>query len=315
MKLGFTFFVLFFANVVLAQNIGIGTTTPDSSSALEIKSTSQGFLPPRMTTIQRNAINNPATGLQIYNTTTDCLEIYAKGRWQNMYCATAIENADTIPSTLSYGLVAYYPFNGNANDESGNGNNGTVNGAILTTDRFGNAGKAYAFDGINNWINVPSATSLNLLGSFSISAWLNANVFNNHNFIVSKNQGVTGEGTWHFGIEQNSSLFQLHYNADPCFCLQTIAANGSNVPVNQWTHVLVTYDSVDHFLKYYMNGILISSFNNFIYNNQITSYDLLIGKESGLNGTVTGYFKGKLDDIAIYNRALTQEEITYLATH
>jgi len=48
---------------------------------------------------------------------------------------------------LKDGLVAYYPFNGNANDESGNGNNGTVYGATLTTDRFGNTNKAYSFDG------------------------------------------------------------------------------------------------------------------------------------------------------------------------
>ena len=48
---------------------------------------------------------------------------------------------------LKDGLVAYYPFNGNANDESGNGNNGTVNGATLTTDRFGNTNKAYSFNG------------------------------------------------------------------------------------------------------------------------------------------------------------------------
>ena len=51
---------------------------------------------------------------------------------------------------LDSGLVAYYPFNGNANDESVNGNNGTVNGATLTTDRFGNANKPYSFDGVKN---------------------------------------------------------------------------------------------------------------------------------------------------------------------
>ena len=48
---------------------------------------------------------------------------------------------------LNYGLLAYYPFNGNANDESGNGNNGIVNGATLTTDMHGNANSAYNFDG------------------------------------------------------------------------------------------------------------------------------------------------------------------------
>ena len=59
-----------------------------------------------------------------------------------------------VPSYVpTNGLVGYWPFSGNANDESGVGNNGTVNGATLTSDRFGNANKAYNFDGLNDVIN------------------------------------------------------------------------------------------------------------------------------------------------------------------
>ena len=61
-----------------------------------------------------------------------------------------------LGQNLNEGLVAYYPFNGNANDESGNGNNGEVNGATLAEDRFGGAGKAYSFDGENDWIELPN---------------------------------------------------------------------------------------------------------------------------------------------------------------
>ena len=53
---------------------------------------------------------------------------------------------------LDSGLVAYYPFNGNANDESGNGNNGTIHGAVLTSDRFGNEKFSFSFDGVNDYI-------------------------------------------------------------------------------------------------------------------------------------------------------------------
>ena len=72
------------------------------------------------------------------------------------------------------GLVGYWPFNGNANDESGNGNNGTVNGATLTTDRFGNSNSAYSFDGINDYIgtNLSGITGQN---SRTISFWFNSN--------------------------------------------------------------------------------------------------------------------------------------------
>ena len=78
--------LLFLSSVGFSQNIGIGTNTPNQSAALDITSTNAGFLPPRMTTAERNAIASPAVGLQIYNTTTDCLEIFGRGKWNSMYC-------------------------------------------------------------------------------------------------------------------------------------------------------------------------------------------------------------------------------------
>ncbi len=70
-----------FAASVNAQSIGINTSTPDTSAILDIESTTQGFLPPRMTTAQRDAIGGPAVGLVIYNTTTDCLNYYVGYGW------------------------------------------------------------------------------------------------------------------------------------------------------------------------------------------------------------------------------------------
>ncbi|RKY55315.1 MAG: hypothetical protein DRP89_03575, partial [Candidatus Neomarinimicrobiota bacterium] len=70
------------------------------------------------------------------------------------------------------GLVAYYPFNGNANDESGNGNDGTVNGATLTTDRFGNENSAYSFDGVDDYIMVQDSPELQFgTNDFTIALW------------------------------------------------------------------------------------------------------------------------------------------------
>src|SRR5580704_12112208 len=76
-------------------------------------------------------------------------------------------------SFLTNGLVAYYPFNGNANDASGNGNNGMVFGATLATDRFGNANSAYYFDGISAYITVPLSNTV-FSGDFTASIWFNA---------------------------------------------------------------------------------------------------------------------------------------------
>ena len=65
-------------------------------------------------------------------------------------------------ATLNDGLVAYYPFNGNANDESGNRNDGIVHGATLTTDRNGNAASAYVFDGVDDYIRIGDSSSLDV---------------------------------------------------------------------------------------------------------------------------------------------------------
>ncbi|NBV09794.1 MAG: hypothetical protein EBS09_11940, partial [Flavobacteriia bacterium] len=77
------------------------------------------------------------------------------------------------------GLVGWWPFNGNANDESGNGNNGTVNGATLTQDRFGNGNQAYSFDGVDDYFDV----GINQMDSFTVSLWIKNNSFSSTGII------------------------------------------------------------------------------------------------------------------------------------
>jgi len=84
--------------------VGVGTTTPDVSSILDVSSTTKGFLPPRMTTTQRDAITLPANGLLIFNTTTRCMEFYDNGNWQNMGCSCTM--ADTPVATASTNIGA-----------------------------------------------------------------------------------------------------------------------------------------------------------------------------------------------------------------
>jgi len=84
-----------------------------------------------------------------------------------------ITQAQTIPAYVpTNGLVGWWPFNGNANDERGNGNNGTVNGAALTTDRFGFGNSAYYFDGVNDFIQISNNPSLESSNSITIAAWV-----------------------------------------------------------------------------------------------------------------------------------------------
>ena len=78
----------------------------------------------------------------------------------------------TSASTLQQGLVAWYPFDGNASDISGNGNHGTVHGASISADRFGQENQAYFFDGVDDYIDLGNSTSLNPANLITVSAWV-----------------------------------------------------------------------------------------------------------------------------------------------
>ena len=147
-----------------------------------------------------------------------------------------------IPSYVpTNGLVAYYPFNGNANDESGNGNNGTVNGATLTSDRFGNSGKAYSFDGISNYIQTlnsgPTGTGITVSYWYkSIQADPNVGVISfggniwSSYFEVTNNHWASGQGPCNGpGITGGGTLFNPGSNYNP----------NNNI----WHHVLLVLPS------------------------------------------------------------------------
>lgn len=86
-----------------AQSVGISAsgTAPDNSSILDLSATNKGFLLPRMTETERDAISSPATGLQVFNTTDNCLQIYINGSWQNLFCDLNCSSAPSTPGTIS----------------------------------------------------------------------------------------------------------------------------------------------------------------------------------------------------------------------
>jgi hypothetical protein len=209
----------------------------------------------------------------------------------------------TIPSYVpTNGLVGWWPFNENANDESGNNNNGVVNGATLTEDRFGNLNKAYSFDGTSNSIGVNHQPIFNMGNSYTISAWFNLIDFSTVRTIINKN--ITGDGKndyFNLSVLNNSGILYLQFGNG--VSVDTIGTTFS-VPLNAWHNAqMVMGDSV----SLYLNGMLIGKKIRSIDPIENT-HPVSIGR--WLNQDI--FFNGKLDDIGIWNRSLAQQEIVAL---
>ncbi len=211
-----------------------------------------------------------------------------------------------VLADLNDGLVAYYPFNGNAKDESGNGNDGTVNGATLTEDRFRKKKSAYEFNGNGNFIIIQNDLTLNP-STLTISVWVKISLATSTMDIVSKD----GEGLErqylitrnsqrkfraHIGMKNNNFY---HYDGQ------------TTTVLDKWYHIVQTYDG--SLLKLYVNGQYeYPSYNNSA-NNGTTSSTQPLRIGGGAPSEYSQYwFNGIIDDVRIYNRALSESEIQQL---
>jgi hypothetical protein len=239
-----------------------------------------------------------------------------------------------IPSYIpTDSLKGWWPFNGNANDESGNGNNGTVNGATLTYDRFGKPDKAYYFD-LFDFINT-SYLGISGSGARTISFWIK-NKYSNRSIIPITYGGENGWRGTVFCIQLNRN-----YQHDPCNCwpntIEGPSINGANLQVLydvsvgdsvNWHHyVYVVEGGNTDFkdVKIYKDGVLISQRSKIIFdynsnsnsislNTNLTSnYPLIIGKSeasiSSLGSQLDAAPTQFMDDVAFWNRALLASEI------
>lgn len=226
---------------------------------------------------------------------------------------------NTLSSLPVEGLVAYYPFNGNANDESGNGNNGTVYSAGLTADRFGNANSAYTYNGINNYIATSNSGSLTISGDITISVWVydyGDNLMNTYHTILSKRNSVF----WSYNLtvsmisggsgQEYKKVITSRRNPGP---IAEFKFSNDTLNFNKWNNITVTVQQ--NTIRFYKNGSNIGylpAFGNYfsipIINQPV---GLTIGWNND-NGNPNEYMWGKLDDIRIYNRALLETEILQL---
>ena len=223
-----------------------------------------------------------------------------------------------VPSYVpTNGLSCYWPFSGNANDQSINAKNGIVQNAVLTTDRFGTPNSAYYFNGTNSFIKVPdnSDSILDLTQNFTISVWASIDqLLGNGPTMLSKHIGnIDNMGSYEFifGYQTPVSQYKLVLFATPNYN-NTAYSSFNSFPSNTWVNYVCTYNYLTQNCIYYVNGIAVDTVNiNYDINN--TTIDFLIGC-TFLNNTsnYAYYFKGKLDEIGIWKRTLTAQEITNL---
>ena len=214
----------------------------------------------------------------------------------------AITNAQVPSYVPTNGLVGYWPFNGNANDESGNGNNGTVNGATLTNDRFGNASNAYEFNSGEHLISTSQVFSSP--NSLSYSVWVKTNSTISGHIIGFNNGQLFHGGRWDrvISIEENNILFYTYPNSNSVTNQISIS-----VTDNEWHNLIVTMDSQGS--KIYVDGILKSTNNSQNIGEGFDGYYRFGGlSPDDLNNSLIGSY----DDIGIWNRALTEEEVANL---
>jgi PKD repeat protein len=214
---------------------------------------------------------------------------------------------------LTSNLVLCMPMNGNANDYSGNNNNGLVSGATPTVNRFGTVNSAYHFDGISSFISVPSSTSISNIENndeLTITAWCkpinwyqNGNIFG----ILEKYNPISDYG-WQFTLANpaatgfNDVGFIVNY--------PIVYETNASVVLGQWDFYAVTYSKSTQTVSIYKNGNLVQSQSNSGTQFENTgSGNIYIGYSPV--GT-DEYSDGDIDELRLYNRALTAQEINAL---
>jgi len=257
------------------------------------------------------AITNGAANSEIFNGAIDDIRIY--NRALDTSEVNQLYNTEA-KIDLKNGLVAYYPFTGNANDSSGYGNNGTVNGATLTTDRFNISNNAYSFNGTNNFILVKNTNSISVQSKFSVSVWVLMNGGGCNPRVFEINQNLNSCGGYTLAVNGTSNASRTIHIAGYGSCDSAIYFNPTEtIPSLQWNHILYTVDGETGVGKFYLNGKLIQTKNGskiptFSYNNN----DLTIGN---INSGRCDWWGGKIDDLRIYSRILSDNEITYLSSN
>ncbi|MFI6321270.1 LamG-like jellyroll fold domain-containing protein [Nonomuraea sp. NPDC050556] len=215
---------------------------------------------------------------------------------------TAPATATTYTATYQQasvpdGLVAAYGMDEGAGtavaDASGKANNGTA--ASTSWNLTGKYGKALSFNGTSSWVTVPDSTSLRLTNGMTLEAWVRPTSVTGWRTVLMKE----------FGADLAYAIMGSGSSGPAAFIYTTSGANApaaSNLPLNTWSHVAATYDGAT--LRMYVNGTQVAT-NPTVGNLRAGTSPLRIGGNSGSGE----YFSGLIDEVRVYNKALTAAQL------
>jgi hypothetical protein len=213
----------------------------------------------------------------------------------------------SFSQNYSLNLVACYPFSGNANDLSGNNHNGILQGSpMLTNDRFGNPNSAYLFNGSTDRINIGNLASIIDTGNdVSISAWVQPNILKTQTIIMADSD--------EFLDRFNFMAYYSNSGSPLAICDFGDCTNGGRLThlmpsfSNAWEHYVFNVCNSQGYMKIFRNGALLDSLSSAapLINRNKTLY---IGYGLDQAGSLF-YFNGKIDDLRIYTRVLSDQEV------
>ena len=225
---------------------------------------------------------------------------------------SGVASATPAHNSNTFGLVGAWEFTGDANDVSGNGNDGVVHGATPTTDRFGNANSAYSFDGVDDYISAPDSPTLDFSSShLTVSAWVNPDAFSRNTYerIVGRWSGIADKREFYLGLDPSDTfVFTMHPDGTGYLGTHVHVTSTATLLLGDWVHVAGTWDGTT--ARIFIDGI---QQNSAPYSLGVIDgiAPLFIGTdETNLPGLYN--FDGSIDDVYIYNRALSPSEIATL---
>ena len=216
--------------------------------------------------------------------------------------ADVVEDVD-LPGTEHVGPVAAYNFNAGTGtvlvDTTGNGHDGAIAGA--TWSGSGYFGSALSFDGINNWVTVADADALDLTTGMTLMAWVRPKVLGDWRTVLLKETAGLPNGLSYglYGHDPQANRPDVFVNTGGS---DQSAAGTAKLPVNAWTHLTATYDGLN--LRLYVNGVLTAT-------RTVTNSLRLTGNPLRIGGNAVWgeFFNGLIDEVRVYDRALSAAEI------